>query len=463
MALPAGLILAYYGDDFTGSTDVLEALSYAGIETALFIDVPSVEDLGRFPGLQAVGVAGVTRSRAADEMGAELAPVFTRFRELGVRIVHYKTCSTFDSAPEVGSIGRAIDIGQEIFSSPFVPLVVGAPALQRFCLFGNLFGRSGLDSEVFRLDRHPTMSRHPITPMGEADLRVHLARQTQREMGLFDVLQLGLQERAMDEAFAVLRADRAEIVLFDTLADGDIEQVGRLIWENLSAGTPLFCAGSSGLEYALTAHWRSAGWLPDQTIGARVAPVERVLIVSGSCSPVTQRQIAFAIKNGFAEVAAETEKLVRGGELARVEMERLVRESLEALERGQSPLVHTAKGPDDARIATTTALFAEQGYSELDIKLCSGEVFGRIMGEVLATLVERTGINRACVAGGDTSAYAARAMDVRVLQAIGPMAPGSPLCKVYSSNAAVDGAEITFKGGQVGREDFFVRVLRGEP
>jgi len=37
------------------------------------------------------------------------------------------------------------------------------------------------------------------------------------------------------------------------------------------------------------------------------------------------------------------------------------------------------------------------------------------MGEVLAALVERTGIHRACVAGGDTSAYAARAMGVRVL------------------------------------------------
>jgi len=42
------------------------------------------------------------------------------------------------------------------------------------------------------------------------------------------------------------------------------------------------------------------------------------------------------------------------------------------------------------------------------------------------------------------------------------MAPGSPLCKIYSSNAAVDGAEITFKGGQVGRQGFFVRVLRGK-
>ncbi len=462
MALPPGLILGYYGDDFTGSTDVMEALSYAGVETTLFIEEPTAEDLARFPHVKAIGVAGLTRSRAVDAMEVELAPIFSRFAELGCRLVHYKTCSTFDSAPEVGSIGRAIDIGQRIFSSPFVPLVVGAPVLQRFCLFGNLFARSGLDSEVFRLDRHPTMQRHPITPMGEADLRRHLAAQTQRSIGLFDVLELGLEESEMDAIFAEKLARNFEIMLFDTLAQKDLEQVGRLVWKHVGEA-PLFCAGSSGLEYALTAHWRAIGLLAAASMPAGGAEVERVLVVSGSCSPVTQRQIEYAVSTGFADIAADSEKLVRGGALAAAEIERLICASLQALECGQSPLVHTAKGPDDARIAATASVFAEQGYSELDIKLRSGEVFGRILGEILAALAERTGLRRACVAGGDTSAYAARALGVQALQVVGPMAPGSPLCRVHSRSAAIDGMEITFKGGQVGREDFFSRVLRGQP
>lgn len=343
-----------------------------------------------------------------------------------------------------------------------MPLVVGAPVLQRFCLFGNLFARSGLDSEVFRLDRHPTMRRHPITPMGEADLRLHLAAQTERSMGLFDVLELSLEQGEMDAVFAAKLERGVEIVLFDTLAQKDLEEVGRLVWKH-AASKALFCAGSSGLEYALTAHWRRVGLLAAASVPAGAAEVERALVVSGSCSPVTQRQIEYAVGNGFADIAADSEKLVRGGELATEELERLVRASLDALERGQSPLVHTAKGPDDVRIATTARVFAEQGYSELDIKLRSGEVFGRILGEILAVLAARTGIGRACVAGGDTSAYAARALAVEALQVIGPMAPGSPLCRVHSRSAAIDGMEITFKGGQVGRENFFSRVLRGQP
>ena len=33
-ALPEGLLLAYYGDDFTGSTDAMEAMTAAGVPTA---------------------------------------------------------------------------------------------------------------------------------------------------------------------------------------------------------------------------------------------------------------------------------------------------------------------------------------------------------------------------------------------------------------------------------------------
>ena len=34
------LLLTYYGDDFTGSTDVLESLTVGGVETVLFVEPP---------------------------------------------------------------------------------------------------------------------------------------------------------------------------------------------------------------------------------------------------------------------------------------------------------------------------------------------------------------------------------------------------------------------------------------
>src|SRR6185436_12308903 len=113
---------------------------------------------------------------------------FESLKRLGAPVCHYKICSTFDSSPSIGSIGRAMEIGASVFGGRWIPLVVGAPVLRRYCLFGNLFAT--VNGETFRIDRHPVMSRHPVTPMDEGDLRIHLARQTWRRIRLMDLLQL---------------------------------------------------------------------------------------------------------------------------------------------------------------------------------------------------------------------------------------------------------------------------------
>ena len=97
-----------------------------------------------------------------------------RSTRLGAPIAHYKVCSTFDSAPHVGSIGKAIDLAAPVLGGDWHPLLVAAPPIHRYQLFGNLFAT--VDGVGYRLDRHPTVSRHPTTPMDEADVRVHLAQ-----------------------------------------------------------------------------------------------------------------------------------------------------------------------------------------------------------------------------------------------------------------------------------------------
>jgi 3-oxoisoapionate kinase len=43
MTGPPGLLLTFYGDDFTGSTDAMEALTLAGLRTVLFFSPPAPE------------------------------------------------------------------------------------------------------------------------------------------------------------------------------------------------------------------------------------------------------------------------------------------------------------------------------------------------------------------------------------------------------------------------------------
>jgi uncharacterized protein YgbK (DUF1537 family) len=194
-------LLTFYGDDFTGSTDVMEALTLGGVPTVLFLTPPAPQFVAeRFPHVRALGFAGVSRSMSPAQMDAELPPIFSALAAFRAPLFHYKICSTFDSSPSVGSIGRATELGMRAFGAGVVPLVVGAPVLKRYVAFGNLFATIG--EETYRLDRHPTMRQHPITPMHEADLRLHLAQQTDRRIGLIDMRHL-----ATWEGLAALRSD----------------------------------------------------------------------------------------------------------------------------------------------------------------------------------------------------------------------------------------------------------------
>ena len=69
------------------------------------------------------------------------------FARLAVPVLHYKVCSTFDSAPHVGSIGAAVDILRRSVGNRFVPIVGGQPSLGRYCVFGHLFARAGSDGD----------------------------------------------------------------------------------------------------------------------------------------------------------------------------------------------------------------------------------------------------------------------------------------------------------------------------
>src|SRR3954447_15763126 len=100
------MLLSYYGDDFTGSTDVMESMALHGVRTVLFTRIPSEEERGRFTGYEAVGIAGTSRSQTPQWMDEHLPEYFHWLKGLGARFCQYKVCSTFDSAPHVGSIGR---------------------------------------------------------------------------------------------------------------------------------------------------------------------------------------------------------------------------------------------------------------------------------------------------------------------------------------------------------------------
>ncbi|MBA4445979.1 four-carbon acid sugar kinase family protein, partial [Cylindrospermopsis raciborskii CS-506_C] len=152
------------------------------------------------------------------------------------------------------------------------------------------------------------------------------------------------------------------------------------------------------VEYALVAHWRAAGLMPDAPPVASLPAAKQIAVVSGSCSPVTARQIAHAEGCGFTGIRIDVNRAVdaTGWE---AEIGRITALALAALGTGASPLVYTARGPEDEAIAglADACRSAGVGTSEVNDRIGAG------LGSVLGQILDRGRLRRAVIAGGDTS------------------------------------------------------------
>ncbi len=438
------LLLSYYGDDLTGSTDVMEAMASNGVDTVLFMNVPDEELLSRFSHCKAIGLAGTSRSETPEWMQENLTPAFKWLKSLNAAIAHYKVCSTFDSAPHVGNIGKAVEIGKAIFNQAYVPLIVGAPQLKRYTAFGNLF--AAYQGETYRIDCHPVMSRHPVTPMHEADLRVHLAQQTALKTVLADLATLSAAD-ANDRVNTIAK-NADGMLLFDVDSHENQLQAGDQLWR-LRRDAGWFVAGSSGVEYALLAAWAKAGLISAKKEFPLPGKADRIAVVSGSVSPTTECQIRHATTSGFTGIDLNPLDLL--GENGNQAIETAIAEGQKALKQGNSVILNTALGPS-----------ADRG-TEIDKITGSRHKLAYSLGVILRSLVEREQLTRAVIAGGDTSSHALRELHVDALTTLLPLpqTPGSPLCTAYGSHVATNGLQIALKGGQVGSDHYFSQIRDG--
>jgi uncharacterized protein YgbK (DUF1537 family) len=377
-------------------------------------------------------------------MQRHLVPTFEWLKGLGAEICHYKVCSTFDSSPRIGNIGKAIEIGRDLFAQSFVPVVVGAPQLKRYTAFGHLF--AAYQGKVYRIDRHPVMSRHPVTPMDEADLALHLGRQTSLPVSLADLVTVAAADA--DQRVDELAAKAAGIMLMDVDSPETQAAVGKQLWR-FRVNDGFFVAGSSGVEYALLSAWRDEGLIGERPDFALPGKVERLAVVSGSVSPTTERQIRHAMADGFDGVDIDPLALI--GESADRAIEDAINAGIASLKAGRSVILHTALGPS-----------ADRGGA-IDRVPGARHRLGQALGIILRRIVEQERLPRAVIAGGDTSSHALKELRVEALTTLLPLpqTPGSPLCVAHGSYAPTNGLQIALKGGQVGTDGYFPQIRDG--
>ncbi len=444
-----GPLLAWYGDDFTGAAATMEVLAFAGLPSMLFLDVPTQAQLSRHENLKAIGIASTARAQSPEWMDRNLPQAFKSLLRLKPQLLHYKICSTLDSSPTSGSIGRAIDIAANIFKPEAVPFLVAAPQMRRYQLFGHLF--AGLGGDVYRLDRHPVMARHPVTPMKQSDVGRHISEQSER----IETSIWSLEDISAERAPALPKTpERIQVFTIDSIDSNTEAAAGRLLWEKRVENP--FVVGSQGIEYALVRHWIKTSTLEERPPTKGVGHAKGMVTVSGSVSPTTAEQIAWARANDFTLIQFDVTQACGATADLDAEIGRVVTEGLSAHSKGGYPLIFTAEGPDDPAVTQFNAVAAT---CRKDISKINQSI-GTALGKVLQHILTRSDIRRAIVSGGDTSGYATQQLGIFALSALAPTIPGAALFKAHA-NGPMDGLELGLKGGQMGSPDYFGWIKDG--
>lgn len=395
-------------DDFTGATDLAAMLARAGVPVTLRIGVPEAGTAGTPFEVVALKI----RTVPPDDAVAQARAALDWLRDQGARRIFWKYCSTFDSTPR-GNIGPVADA---LMNALGVDRTVHCPAFPengRRVFMGHLF--------VDDLPLHESPMRdHPLTPMRDSSLPRLLEPQVGRPTG--SVVWPDVRRGAA--AVRAALASRTGHVVLDAVDATDLATLAEAIHD-----MPLICGGSA-IAQPLPALWRDAD-VPGASADAAPPPrpVPGRLVLSGSCSAMTRRQVGAYLDDAIG-YRLDPVELADGG----------IADARAWLSR---------QDPDADKIVYATA--DPKTVAAAQAALGVGRA-GALVEEALAQLAAdavAAGIGRIVVAGGETSGAVTRALDVDRLR-IGPeIAPGVPWCFTGAGTA------LALKSGNFGDRGFF--------
>lgn len=414
-------LLGVIADDFTGATDIANTLVHQGMRVTQVIGVPESET--RVGDAEAVVVALKSRTAPVEEAVAESLAALRWLRGQGARQFVLKYCSTFDSTAE-GNIGPVADALLEELGEQIAVICPAFPANGRTIYQGHLFVGDALLSES-------SMKDHPLTPMRDANLLRLMEAQSRYETGLVSLQQVYAGPQAIAEGLAELATAGKRYAVVDAISDDDLITIGTALADHA------LVTGGSGIAMGLPGNFRHQGLLGDPVEPIYPQNSGRSLVLAGSCSQATRRQIA-QVRECWPNRRIDVDAIAAGEPV----VEELVEWAM-AQPADLPVLIYASADPSEV-----AALQARYGAAE------AGEMVEGVISRVARKLVE-CGFDRLVVAGGETSGAVVSALGVQALR-IGPeIDPGVP----WTESLGGTRIALALKSGNFGGTDFFSRAF----
>ena len=417
--------LGVIADDFTGATDIASFLVKNGMSTIQLNGVP--QDDVTFDSDAAV-VSLKTRSCAPQIAIEQSLAALNWLQKQGCQQFYFKYCSTFDSTAE-GNIGPVLDALLAALGEKTTIISPALPVNGRTVYQGYLFVEQQLLSES-------GMRNHPVTPMTDANLQRLIAAQAQGKTGLINYSLLEQGADAVRYQLNELAESGINYVVLDALNEQHLLTQGEAV-----QGLKLV-SGGSGLAIGIAQAWAKQKGVVEDSSGAGLPVSGLAVVLSGSCSVMTNAQVAAyqrqapakkldlaACFDHFDQYVAQVSAWVR-----------------EQTNTPLAPLVYATTEPE-----TLKRLQATYGGK------ASSEIVERFFSRLAADL-QQQGFKRFIVAGGETSSIVAQTLGVKAFH-IGPViSPGVPWVRDTEQDLS-----LALKSGNFGDTNFFARAQQEFP
>lgn len=414
--------LGVIADDFTGATDIAGFLVANGVTTVQTNGVPSPDFHAK---ADSYVVSLKSRSCPKEEAVRDSLAALHWLQAQGCEQIYFKYCSTFDST-EKGNIGPVTDALMHALGASQTVLCPALPVNGRTVYKGYLFVKDQLIQES-------GMRNHPVTPMRDSKLSRVMESQSEGKADTLTIDTLHEGPESVRNFLLCSRKNGYRYVVLDALSQEDLDTAAKAV-----ADMPLV-TGGSGLAASLArldpAYRRKIG----TAMSAGRPKVARTIILAGSCSEATNRQVA-SYNNTGDGLKIDKEALVRDRTqyLADVLDWLAVR-----LDDPFAPLVYATVPPEELERS-------RDAYPAGVVEEAVEEFFGN-----LAVKLREMGVRNFITAGGETSGKVVQSLGITAFH-IGPQIdPGVPWVKAVDQEVC-----LALKSGNFGTDDFFLKAQR---
>lgn len=362
-------------DDFADAASVGILLARSGARTAAFFNVDAIEKDQTASEYDAVIVSTNSRSFPREQAYYHAAAATKALKNLGAQQFSKKIDVTLR-----GETGTEIDaMMDQLGNDPVAVVVPFMPQSIRTAVGEYSTGDDAARSKS-------STDYNTATPVTWSHVSSLIADQTKRKVGHVGLENMLAGTESLKNALSQCRSCGNTIIIVDAVTLEDIEEIARVVlelkWNVLAVDPGAFSAKLAYLK----------GWISQELSSKAGAQIVQengtALVVAGSTSPVTQKQMEILFShNNVDHVAVNTVLLTKMDVKAESEIGRVVKSVINTLLNSKIP--PRAIVVDTALCSKTMDLPAEDNKNGFSSGTCANNI-NNALGRIVTKIIDST-------------------------------------------------------------------------